>query len=216
MNTYNEGDRVTHPSHGDGTVVDPYDGTGWPTVLFDNGKKIMTHDSFLTPLPKTDTVLLKNGDIVRHPLHGFAKVLSYDPSANLVEIMPEGHGGLSSYVHPVSLMLAQPRTPEPKPEPKFKIGDRVSHPLHRDGTVDEIDEFSGFITVNLGGNRAYRAFPNQITLAVPEPTYHICIEEITGAAHVPGSLTAKEVANYIADKVDWRVAKEITITKEGN
>lgn len=53
-------------------------------------------------------------------------------------------------------------------------------------------------------------------LGHPEPTYHICIEEITGAAHVPGSLTAKEVAEYIADSVNWRVALEIKITKEGN
>jgi hypothetical protein len=60
------------------------------------------------------------------------------------------------------------------------------------------------------------ALEHQISHAVPEPTYHICIEEITGAAHVPGSLTAKEVANYIEHALDWRVAKEITITKEGN
>lgn len=154
MKNFNEGDRVSHPTYGEGTVFLPYDGTGWTTVEFDNGKKFMVDDFLLTPVPQAAP--FKNGDRVQHNLHGYAGVLRYDEARKLVEIVPDGYGGSTTHVHPSSL------TP------------------------------------------------------LPEPTYHICIEEITGAAHVPNSLTAKQVANYIADSVDWRVAVEIKITKEGN
>lgn len=151
----------------------------------------------------------KNGDRVQHSVHGFAGVLQYDEARKLVEIVPDGYGGNSCHVHPESLTLV-------RREPKFKIGDRVSHPLHRDGTVESISQHNGLHTVDIGGGRIYYALEDQIEHAVPPVTYHICIEEITGAAHVPGNLTAKEVANYIADNVDWRVVVEIKITKEGN
>lgn len=150
----------------------------------------------------------KNGDRVQHSVHGFARVVLVSTGKKLVEIAPDGYGGSTVFVHPVSL------TPVEEPATgKFKIGDRVSHPLHRDGTVESISMHNGLHTVYLGGNRVYYALEHQIEHAVPPATYHICIEEITGAAHVPQSLTADEVAQYIADEVDWRVVQEIKITK---
>jgi hypothetical protein len=154
----------------------------------------------------------KNGDRVQHTVHGFARVVCVSIGKKLVEIAPDGYGESTVFVHPVSLTPV-PKTGTLVPR-KFEDGDRVSHPLHRDGTVAGYSEHSGLYLIHLPGNRAYYALGHQIEHAVPEPTYHICIEEITGAAHVPGSLTAKQVANYIEDKIDWRVVNEIKITKE--
>lgn len=204
MKTFNEGDRVNHPRHGAGTVVHPYKGTGSTTVDFDSEGKIMTETAMLSAVP--DTVPFKKGDRVVHQLHGTATVAGV--ASKLVEIVPTGYG-TPVYVHPISLTLASEGA-------KFKIGDRVSHPLHRDGTVENYSEHSGLYTVDVGRARAYYTLGDEITHAVPEPTYHICIEEITGAAHVPRKLTAKEVAEYIADNVNWRVVQEIKITKEGD
>lgn len=145
----------------------------------------------------------KEGDRVNHPNHGAGTVaIPHDGTAWSTVEFDSGDRLMTD-----NYWLS--------PEPKFKIGDRVSHFFHRDGTVEEI-QANGLLWINIGGNRGYFALEDQIEHAVPEPTYHICINEITGAAHVPGSLTAKEVANYIADNVDWRVAVEIKITKEGN
>ena len=152
----------------------------------------------------------QQGDRVQHSVHGYAEVRCVSTGKKLVEIAPFGYGGSTVFVHPVTLTLVPTLTG------KFKIGDRVSHPLHRDGTVESISQHNGLHTVALPGNRIYYALEHQITHAVPPATYHICIEEITGAAHVPHSLTAKEVAEYIANEVDWRVVQEIKITKEGN
>lgn len=55
------------------------------------------------------------GDRVRHPLHGFARVLGYDETNKLVEIVPGGYGEHSVKVHPVSLMLV------PEPELMFTL-----------------------------------------------------------------------------------------------
>jgi hypothetical protein len=206
MNTFNEGDRVSHPVYGKGIVDDPYSGTGYATVLFENGNKVMADTSLLTPV--TPASRFKAGDQVHHAHHGSATVIAVNEALKLVTIQPFAYrAGWTTQVHPISLTMESNGG-------KFKVGDRVSHKLHRDGTVEEI-QANGLHVVNIGGNRVYMALEHQIEHAVPEPTYHICIEEITGAAHVPGSLTAKEVANYINDGVDWRVAKEITITKEG-
>lgn len=208
MNTFNEGDRVSHPTRGEGTVLYPHEGTGWSTVQFDNGDKYMTDTHMLSLIPRS-VEPYKYGDRVQHNLYGTATVVGSE-LANLVLIVPDS-GANPAQVHPTSLEPL-PSTLVPR---KYNDGDRVSHPLHRDGTVVDYSEHSGHYTVSLGGSLAYRALGHQITPAVPEPTYHICISEITGAAHVPGNLTAKQVANYINDNVDWRVVQEIKITKEG-
>lgn len=211
MNTFNEGDRVSHPTRGEGTVLYPHEGTGWSTVQFDSGDKYMTDTHMLSLIPRSAP--FKNGDRVLHTVHGTATVTVYDAARKLVEIEPIGYGGSTVYVHPVSLTLVtESGTLVPR---KYNDGDRVSHVLHADGTVAGYSEHSGLYLIHIAGNRAYYALEHQITPAVPEPTYHICISEITGAAHVPGNLTAKQVANYIADNVDWRVVQEIKITKEG-
>lgn len=209
MKTFKEGDRVNHPRYGAGTVVQPFNGTGWPTVKFDSGDHVMCADDMLSAVRPNPTDRFKIGDRVHHAQHGSATVLYVEDHLNLVTIHPDFYrDGSTASVHPISLT-------HESPGPKFKIGDRVSHPLHRDGTVEEYSERSGLYTVDVGRGQIYRALEHQITPAVPEPTYHICIEEITGAAHVPGNLTAKEVANYINDSVNWRVVQEIKITKEG-
>ena len=152
----------------------------------------------------------KEGDRVHHAQHGSAVVISVDEDRKLVGIKPDNYpSNRYKHVHPISLTHEVPSA-------KFKVGDRVSHPLHRDGTVEEFLAPTGHYVVNVGGSRVYYALEHQIEHAVPEPTYHICIEEITGAAHVPGNLTAKEVASYIEHEVNWRVVQEIKITKEGN
>lgn len=114
MKTFEEGDRVTHKTYGDGTVITPRYGTGWPTVQFDSGEKIMTSDELLTPVPTAPAAPFKHGDRVQHFLHGTATVVAYDTSHRLVEIKPDGYGGGTASVHPKSL------SPIP-PEPKFMV-----------------------------------------------------------------------------------------------
>lgn len=121
MKTFEEGDRVSHKTHGEGTVLHPYPGTGWTTVEFDEGGKLMTDDNLLTPVRETDTASFKNGDRVQHFLHGTATVLAYDASRKLVEIVPDGYGGHSASVHPTSLSPIR-TAPKFNVQIKFKDG----------------------------------------------------------------------------------------------
>lgn len=118
MKTFKEGDRVKHTTLGEGTIVNPYEGTGWPTVLFNNGSTVTTSDFLLTPVPKTvpepAPAPLKVGDRVHHALHGSATVVGIEEDFNLVTIRPEFYrDGSTKAVHPVSLTLAE----QPKENP---------------------------------------------------------------------------------------------------
>lgn len=205
MKTFKEGDRVSHPTHGEGTVTTPRYGTGWPTVQFDSGEKIMTTDRLLTPVPQT-TAPFKNGDRVIHSLHGPATVTGVAVAQKLVEIVPNG-GGTSFYVHPTSLTLASEGA-------KFKIGDRVSHPLHRDGTVDHYSEHSGLYTVDIGGGRAYFALEHQITAAKPEPKFMVRVMFTDGAGlNSYDPMVQQHAEAYLTQLPDWDNVESITITR---
>lgn len=203
MKNFNEGDRVTHPTHGEGTVIDPYDGTDWPTVKFDGGPKMMTHNSFLTPVPAP----FRNGDRVTHPLHGSAGVLQYDAARKLVEIVPNAYGGNSTHVHPSSLTLETQGG-------KFKIGDRVSHPIHRNGTVEEISVYSGLHTVNIGGGRVYMALEHQIELAKPEPKFNLTVTDTEGWSSTVGPHGKPQIDALLADGFNWDTVESITVTRQ--
>lgn len=204
MKTFNEGDRVNHPRYGAGTVVHPYEGTGSTTVQFDSGDKYMTGTDMLSLVPKAAP--FKYGDRVRHNLYGTATV-SGSELANLVLIIPDS-GANPVQVHPVSL------TPLPKPS-KFKVGDRVSHPLHRDGVIEDIDGFNGLHTVNVGGNSAYYALEHQITPAVPEPRFRVLYTYTHGnvakSSGIP--MSRKETETYLQNYPDWSNIESITITR---
>lgn len=150
MKTFKEGDRVNHPRYGAGTVTDPYPGTGWPTVQFDNGDKLMTDDSLLSPVPQA---------------------------------------------------------------PKFKIGDRVSHPIHRDGTVEDI-QTNGLYVVNVGGGRVYMALGHQIKPAKPEPKFELTVIDNSGVGYSVGPNSRKQIELHLTEGVQWDTVESITITRQ--
>jgi len=158
MNTFNEGDRVSHPTYGEGTIDTLRDGTGWPTVQFDSGERVMTSDFMLTPVPET-------------------------------------------------------------PASRFKVGDRVSHPLHRDGVIEDISEANGLHTVNIGGDRVYMALEHQIEPAKPEPKfsvlYHFTHGKVIKSSGMP--MNRQQTEAYLANFPDWDTIESITITRaKGN
>lgn len=150
----------------------------------------------------------KNGDRVVHSVHGDARVLDYDEARKLVEIVPDGYGGHSYHVHPVSLTLVVPLT-----EPKFKNGDRVSHPLHRDGTVEDYSEHSGLYIVNINGNRIYYALEHQITLAKPEPKFNLTVTDTDGWNSTVGPHSKSEIDALLTGGFNWGTVDSITINR---
>lgn len=152
MKTFKEGDRVSHPNHGEGTVVDPYAGTGWVTVQFDKGDKLMTADFLLTPVP------------------------------------------------------------EASPSP-FKIGDRVSHRLHGDGTVEDYSEYTGLYTVGIGANRVYFALEHQLRVPTPEPKFDVRVMFTDGGGLNSGPLFQQHAEAYLTQLPDWDTVESITINR---
>lgn len=208
MNTFKEGDRVSHKTQGEGTIVNPYTGTGRPTIRFDNGSLMMTDDSLLTPIPQTDAVPFKVGDRVIHAQHGAATVVGVEYEYNLINIRPAGHRK-TAQVHPISLTLAPDGG-------KFKIGDRVSHPLHRDGTVEEYSEHSGLYTVGIGANRVYFALEHQLQAPTPEPKFNVQVMFTDGGglnSYAPMSQQHTEA--YLTQLPDWDKVESITIKRVG-
>lgn len=152
MKTFKEGDRVNHPKHGAGTVVNSYG--RWTTVQYDDGHKLYTDIDLLSPVPE----------------------------------------------------------PTPKPS-KFKIGDRVSHKHHRDGTVDEIHD-NGVHTVHLGGDRVYMALEHQISHAVTEPKFTVQVMFTNGEginSEIP--MYQPTAQTYLTDISNWDNVESITITR---
>jgi hypothetical protein len=149
MKTFNEGDRVSHLTYGEGTVSDPYNGTGWLTVQFDNGDKMMTDVRLLTPAPTA----------------------------------------------------------------KFKVGDRVSHKLHPDGTVEDMSMVSGLLLINIGGNRAYRALPHQIARTKPEPKFTVTVTYPEGGKCETVPFARKQVEAVLTELSDWDTVESITINR---
>lgn len=148
----------------------------------------------------------KEGDRVHHSFHGSATVKAVSTSKTLVEIIPDVSGS-AWMVHPISL------THEPKAVPKFKTGDRVSHPLHRDGTVEEYDEYSGLYTVGLGGYRCYRALEHQIKLAVPAPKFNVQVLYTDSDGTNSGVMSRQRTESYLTNLPHWDTVESITITR---
>jgi hypothetical protein len=210
MNTFNEGDRVSHPTRGEGTVLHPYEGTGWSTVQFDSGDKYMTDTHMLSLIPRSAP--FKNGDRVLHTVHGTATVTAYDAARKLVEIEPIGYGGSTVYVHPVSLTLVtESGTLVPR---KYNDGDRVAHVLHRDGTVAGYSEHSGLYTVELPGNRCYYALEDQLSEPQPDPKFTLQVIMTDGSGvNTDRPLYQQEIETYLTNFPSWDNVETITVTR---
>lgn len=99
---------------------------------------------------------------------------------------------------------------------EFKVGDRVSHPLHRDGTIEEVESLypeGRLYLISLGGNRVYRALGHQIKHVAPEPKFEARIGFTTGGIMFSGPMQKASIEEYLTQLPDWDTLESLTISR---